>query len=65
MNRDELIGRARELGCFPNPEAYNDQQLGDAIAAEEASIAWMAEWEKRGCPESAVQKLSKKLFGGD
>ena len=36
---EELIARAAELGCFPDPENYTDEQLRDAIAAEEAATA--------------------------
>lgn len=39
--RQKLEDRARELGCFPDPKNYTDQQLLDAIKAETAATIWM------------------------
>lgn len=46
IERQELITRAHELGVFTVPEERTDQELRDAIAAEEASAAWLDRLEK-------------------
>lgn len=60
--RDELITRARELGLWDDPENRTDQQLRDAIAAEEASAEWLFKLEQLPTDEQkrdAVRRLSE------
>ena len=39
IERQELLTRAYELGVFTAPEERTDQELRDAIAAEEAQMS--------------------------
>lgn len=41
-----LVTRTHELGVFVVPEEKTDQELRDAIAAEEASAAWLDRLEQ-------------------
>ncbi len=66
IERQELITRACELGVFCEPEAHTDQELRDAIAAEEASAAWLDRLEQLPTDEAkrgAVHRLAEELFG--
>lgn len=65
MSREQLEARARELGCFPNPEDCTDTQLADAIAAEEAATVWMQRWEalpNERSQRDAIHRLSQALW---
>lgn len=53
-SRDELISRSNELGCFPDPENRTDQQLADAIAAEEAATKWLNQLDR--LPTDAMKR---------
>jgi hypothetical protein len=58
--RQTLEDRARDLGCFPDPENYSDQQLLDAIKAEQAAGAWLDRLEQLPTDEAkrdAVHRL--------
>jgi hypothetical protein len=58
--RQRLEDRARQLGCFPDPENYTDQQLVDAIKAEQAAAVWMDRLEQLPTDEAkrdAVHRL--------
>lgn len=65
--RQRLEDRARELGCFPDPENYTDMQLLDAIKAEQAAGAWLARMESLPTDEAkrnAIRRLSRDFAGG-
>lgn len=58
--RQYLEDRARELGCFPDPENYTSRQLMDAIMAEQAAAAWLDRLEQLPTDEAkrdAVHRL--------
>ncbi|WP_454199554.1 hypothetical protein [Nocardia sp. Marseille-Q1738] len=60
--RQQLEDRARELGCFPDPENYTDMRLLDAIKAEQAAAAWMNRFERLPSDEAkrdAVHRLAR------
>lgn len=62
--RDDLIARATELRVFDNPAERTDQQLADAIAAEEAAGAWLARLETLPTDEAksaAVRRLAQSF----
>jgi hypothetical protein len=62
--REQLVIRARQLDLFPEPEKRTDQQLRDAIAAEEAAGAWLARLEQLPTDEAkrdAVHRLRLDL----
>ncbi|MFE7799036.1 hypothetical protein [Nocardia sp. NPDC057440] len=62
--RQRLEERARELGCFLDPENYTDMQLLDAIKAEQAAAAWMARLETLPTDEAkrdVVARLARLL----
>lgn len=66
MNRDELLARAVELGCWNPDDAKlaTDEQLRDAIAAEEAAGEWLAKLEALPTDEArreAVHRLRLDL----
>jgi hypothetical protein len=59
-DRDALIARARELGCFEDASQRSDQQLIDAIAAEQLSGEWLDRLAKLPTDEAkrdAVHRL--------
>ena len=58
--RQHLEDRARELGCFPDPENYTNRQLMDAIMAEKAAAEWLERLEQLPSDEAkrnAVHRL--------
>lgn len=62
--RDTLVAKARELGVYDAPEERTDQELIDAIAAEEAAGAWLARMEALPTDEmkrDAVRRLAEDL----
>lgn len=59
--RQRLEARARELGCFDDPENRTDQQLRDAINAEEAAGEWLTRLEQLPtdhAKQDAIRRLS-------
>jgi hypothetical protein len=63
--RQHLEDRARELGCFPDPENYTDTQLLDAIKAEQAAGAWLARVEQLPTDQAkreAWARLSRSFY---
>ena len=66
--RDQLIARARELGCFERPEEHTDKQLLDAIKAEEAAKAWLGRLDNLSSDEAkrdAIRRLSDSMTNAD
>jgi len=64
IERKQLEDRARELGCFPDPENYTDVQLWDAIKCELAAIGWMQKYEALPTDEArmgAIRRLRLSL----
>ena len=62
--RQHLEDRARELGCFPDPENYTNRQLMDAIMAEQAAAAWLERLEQLPTDEAkraAVHRLAQRF----
>lgn len=62
--RKHLEDRARELGCFPDPENYTNRQLLDAIMAENAAAAWLSRLEQLPTDEAkrdAVHRLAQQF----
>ncbi|WP_078278521.1 hypothetical protein [Mycobacteroides franklinii] len=62
--RYKLIARARELDVFPDPESRTDEQLSDAIAAEEAATLWLQRLEQLPTDEAkraAIHRLAQSL----
>lgn len=57
--RQHLEDRARELGCFPDPENYTDTQLLDAIKAEQAAAAWMDRFERLPSVEAQAEAVRR------
>jgi hypothetical protein len=67
VNRQQLEDRARALGCFLDVEARTNQELADAIAAEEAAGAWLARLEQLPTDEAkrdAVHRLRLQIEAG-
>ncbi|NEW42741.1 hypothetical protein GV794_02040 [Nocardia cyriacigeorgica] len=66
--RQRIEDRARELGCFPDPENRTDRQLLDAIQAEQAAAAWMNRFAQLSSDEAksdAVRRLRDELTSGN
>lgn len=64
LARAELIGRAEALGVFDRPADHTDQELRDAIAAEEAADTWLKRLEQLPDDEAkrdAVHRLRVDL----
>lgn len=62
--RQRIEDRARELGCFPDPENYTDTQLLDAIKAEQAAASWLDRLEQLPTDEAkrdAVHRLAQQF----
>ena len=66
-NRDDLIARATELGCFDAPDECTDEQLHWAIEAEDACAAWLNRFETLTTEEvksTALRQLAQDFASG-
>lgn len=64
VNRQRLVARARELGVYDAPEERTDQELADAIAAEESAGEWLDRLEALPTDEekrAAVARLAEEF----
>lgn len=61
IERAKLITRAADLGVYPNPAQHTDQQLRDAIAAEEAAIEWERQYDALPNDEARAAALRKLM----
>lgn len=58
-DRDALIGRARQLGVWDDPEAHTDTELMDAIAADRLSGEWLARLDRLPTDEAKREAIHR------
>lgn len=63
LSRSELLGRAEALGVFEHPDDYSDEQLRDAIAAEEACASFVDRLEQLPTDEAKRDAIHRLRLG--